>query len=88
MLTVDEATRLARAVVGRAVRDAAEGDSRSVAWLASTRAIPWLDLLGIDQRYFLENSEWRAWARACEAHAPDEVRVITRTLALLSEPDH
>lgn len=57
-MTPDEARLLAAATLRLAVVDMRRGDPHALAWLASTRAQLWLDILDISQSRLLTAVDW------------------------------
>jgi len=54
---------LAAAVLFDSIRAGRRGDPQEIAWLASTSAQKWLDLLNIPQSTMLKKIGWMDWAR-------------------------
>jgi hypothetical protein len=88
----EAAKRLAAATIECAVLDA-QGARQSdrphaVAWLASSAAIPWFEILDINQQYFLEKSKWCIWAHAVLVDTPecDYRSLIEATLLTVIAP--
>lgn len=91
-MNTQEARRLAVATIDCAVMDASgkrqTDQPGAVAWLASSKATRWFDMLDIDQQYFLEKSSWKDWARlALQDTVKDSDRkLIATTLHTVTFP--